>query len=83
VRQDPPRLGVLGPEAGEQPDADGGPSLHGEGLFEQVERRLLEVPEEEADEARELVRQIMEDALALEVPLVADAHLGSTWAEVH
>jgi DNA polymerase-1 len=44
---------------------------------------LLEVPEEEADEARELVRQIMEDALALEVPLVADAHLGSTWAEVH
>jgi len=44
---------------------------------------LLEVPEEEAEEARELVRQIMEGALALDVPLVVDARLGATWAEVH
>jgi DNA polymerase-1 len=44
---------------------------------------LLEVPEEEAEEARELVRQVMEGALALDVPLVADARLGATWAEVH
>jgi DNA polymerase I len=44
---------------------------------------LLEVPEEEAEQARELVRRVMEDALALDVPLVADARLGATWAEVH
>ncbi|PYQ17361.1 MAG: DNA polymerase I [Acidobacteria bacterium] len=44
---------------------------------------LLEVPEEEAEPARELVRRVMEGALALDVPLVADARLGATWAEVH
>jgi len=44
---------------------------------------LLETPEGEAQEARELVRQIMEGALELEVPLVADAKLGRNWAEVH
>jgi DNA polymerase-1 len=44
---------------------------------------LLEVPEEEAEQARELVRQVMEGALALDVPLVADARLGATWADVH
>ena len=44
---------------------------------------LLEVPEEEAEPARALVRQVMEGALALDVPLVADARLGATWADVH
>jgi DNA polymerase-1 len=44
---------------------------------------LLEVPEEEADEARALVKEIMEGALQLEVPLVADARLGASWADVH
>ena len=44
---------------------------------------LLEVPEAEADEAKALVRQVMEGALKLDVPLVADARLGRSWAEVH
>jgi DNA polymerase-1 len=44
---------------------------------------LLEVPETEAEEARALVKQVMEGALKLDVPLVADAHLGRSWAEVH
>jgi DNA polymerase-1 len=44
---------------------------------------LLEVPEAEAEEARGLVKRIMEGALALEVPLVVDARLGRSWAEVH
>jgi DNA polymerase-1 len=44
---------------------------------------LLEVPEEEAETARALVKEIMEGALSLDVPLVADARLGSSWAEVH
>jgi DNA polymerase-1 len=44
---------------------------------------LLEVPEDEAEEARALVKQVMEGALKLDVPLVADARLGRSWAEVH
>ena len=44
---------------------------------------LLEVPEEEAEVARGLVRAVMEGALQLEVPLVAEAKLGRNWAEVH
>jgi len=44
---------------------------------------LLEVPEAEAEAARSLVKSVMEGALALDVPLVADARLGSSWAEVH
>jgi DNA polymerase I-like protein with 3'-5' exonuclease and polymerase domains len=30
-----------------------------------------------------MVREVMESALLLDVPLVADARLGATWAEVH
>jgi DNA polymerase-1 len=44
---------------------------------------LLEVPEAEAEDARGLVKSVMEGALQLEVPLVADARLGHNWAEVH
>jgi DNA polymerase-1 len=44
---------------------------------------LLEVPEGEADAARALVTEVMEGALKLDVPLVADARLGKNWAEVH
>jgi DNA polymerase-1 len=44
---------------------------------------LLEVPEEEAEAARALVKQVMEGALPLDVPLVADARLGPSWADVH
>jgi DNA polymerase-1 len=44
---------------------------------------LLEVPEGEAEQARTLVKEIMEGALELVVPLVVDARLGKNWAEVH
>jgi DNA polymerase-1 len=44
---------------------------------------LLEVSEESAEEAKALVSSVMEGALELVVPLVADAHLGRTWADVH
>jgi DNA polymerase-1 len=44
---------------------------------------LLEVPEAEAEKARALVKDVMEGALKLDVPLVADARLGRNWAEVH
>jgi DNA polymerase-1 len=44
---------------------------------------LLEVPEGEAEAAQALVKQVMEGALELVVPLVADARLGRSWADVH
>jgi DNA polymerase-1 len=44
---------------------------------------LLEVPEEEAEAVRVLVKEVMERALELQVPLVVDARLGTSWAEVH
>ena len=44
---------------------------------------LLEVPEAEAEQARTLVQEVMEGALALDVPLVAEARLGASWADVH
>jgi DNA polymerase-1 len=44
---------------------------------------LLEVPEQEGEEALALVKQVMENALELDVPLVVDARLGRNWAEAH
>ena len=44
---------------------------------------LLEVPEAEAEQARAMVKAIMEGALVLDVPLVVDARLGASWADVH
>ena len=42
---------------------------------------LLECPPEEADRAAELLREAMEGALELSVPLVAEVHRGANWAE--
>jgi DNA polymerase-1 len=42
---------------------------------------VLEVPDDEAGAAVELVRGVMEDAAELAVPLVVDAALGRTWAD--
>ncbi len=42
---------------------------------------LLECPPEEADRAAEILRREMEGAAELKVPLVAEVHRGSNWAE--
>lgn len=42
---------------------------------------LLECPPEEADCAADLLREAMEGAIQLEVPLVAEVHRGKNWAE--
>ena len=42
---------------------------------------LLECPPEEADRAADLLREAMEGALELSVPLVAEVHRGANWAE--
>ena len=42
---------------------------------------LLECPPEEAEQAAALLREAMEGAIELEVPLVAEVHGGANWAE--
>ena len=44
---------------------------------------LLEVPEAESEAAMALVKEKMESALRLDVPLVVDARIGANWASVH
>jgi DNA polymerase-1 len=44
---------------------------------------VVEVPEGEAEAIRAVVQQVMEGALPLEVPLVAEARLGKNWAQAH
>jgi DNA polymerase-1 len=43
---------------------------------------LFEVPPEETDLMKELVAQIMPQALKLSVPLKIDIKLGKNWAEM-
>ncbi len=44
---------------------------------------VLEVPEVELDRVRELVREEMEGALDLKVPIVVDMGAGNNWLEAH
>src|SRR5690606_10841234 len=52
-------------------------------LLQVHDELLVEAPEEEAEDVGRLMRQIMEEALALEVPLKVDVGIGANWAEVH
>ena len=40
---------------------------------------IVEAPEDEAQKAADIVREEMENAVSLSVPLTADAHIGKTW----
>jgi DNA polymerase-1 len=42
---------------------------------------VLEVPLEERERVESVVREVMEDAAALRVPLVVDIGFGPSWAE--
>jgi len=43
---------------------------------------LFEVPEEEMDKTRKIVKEEMEGAIKLSVPLVVDTKVGKNWAEM-
>ena len=44
---------------------------------------VLEVPEAEIETARALVKETMEHAMTLDVPLIAETGIGATWADAH
>ena len=42
---------------------------------------IIEAPEDEAERAEQILRQEMMGAAKLDVPLVANAHVGKSWYE--
>ena len=44
---------------------------------------IVECPGEEAEQVRQILTEEMENAAQLSVPLLADAHIGHSWAEAH
>lgn len=52
-------------------------------LLQVHDELLFEVPEGQAEAAAALVRELMEGAASLGVPLVADAGIGDNWEEAH
>jgi len=52
-------------------------------LLQVHDELVLEVPKTELAATEKLVREGMEGAMSLKVPLVVDMHNGSNWAEAH
>jgi DNA polymerase-1 len=44
---------------------------------------IFETPETNAEEILKLVKDMMEKAVILEIPLIADAAIGNNWNEAH
>jgi DNA polymerase-1 len=65
------------------PDALAAAKLDAAMLLQVHDELLFEVPEAQLDETAAVVRRVMEDAVTLTVPLVAEAGSGVTWAEAH
>ena len=62
--------------------------LKGEGLKARLilqvhDEPIVECPGEEAEQVRLILTEEMENAAQLSVPLLAEAHIGHSWAEAH
>ena len=62
--------------------------LHEEGLKARLilqvhDELIVECPEAEAARVRDILKAEMENVASLAVPLIADAHIGHSWAEAH
>ncbi|HUA55890.1 MAG TPA: DNA polymerase I [Candidatus Sulfotelmatobacter sp.] len=65
------------------PDALAAAKLDAAMLLQVHDELLFEVPDAQVEETAQVVRRVMEGAVALSVPLVAEAGFGVTWAEAH
>ncbi len=52
-------------------------------LLQVHDELVLEIPRKQVDAVSEIVRQGMEGALQLDVPLLVDMHQGNNWSEAH
>ncbi|MFH1017887.1 MAG: DNA polymerase I [Pseudomonadota bacterium] len=52
-------------------------------LLQVHDELVFEVPEDEIEAARKLIRNGMESAMSLKVPIVVDVGVGANWAEAH
>ena len=57
--------------------------LHTKMLLQVHDELLFEVPQDEVERIKALVRDSMEGVMSLSVPLLVDLGLGSNWAEAH
>ncbi|HEY9080458.1 DNA polymerase I [Magnetovibrio sp.] len=64
-------------------DALDGAGLHARMLLQVHDELIFEVPDGELDATRALVKEVMENAATLDVPLVVDAGVGDNWDEAH
>ncbi|MCS6926156.1 MAG: DNA polymerase I [Candidatus Binatia bacterium] len=52
-------------------------------LLQVHDELVFEVPEDEVERVKRLVREVMEGVMALRVPLVVELGVGKNWAEAH
>jgi DNA polymerase-1 len=57
--------------------------LTGKMVLQVHDELVFDVPKSELETVRDIVRQKMETALILSVPLVVDISVGSNWLEAH
>jgi DNA polymerase-1 len=65
------------------PEALAAAKLEAAMLLQVHDELLFEVPDAQLDETAAVVRRVMEGAVTLTVPLVAEAGSGATWAQAH
>ena len=51
-------------------------------LLQVHDELILEVSEQDANQAATILKQVMEEAIQLDVPLVADTKIGPNWGEM-
>ncbi len=65
------------------PGALKGANLNAKMLLQVHDELIFEVPNSELEETSSLVKSIMENVVSLDVPLIAEAGYGQSWAEAH
>jgi len=68
---------------GRLPHALAAEGLKARMLLQVHDELLFEAPEDEAQRTAELAQRVMQSAATLEVPLIAEAGIGRSWAEAH
>lgn len=56
-------------------------SMSGSMLLQVHDELIFEVPASLATELAPRCKEVMEDAVSLSVPLIADVHIGNNWGE--